>query len=366
MNLPYDDRLNIGCLQRLFDNMSESYKLFWFQGIVDIVHTGKTRITFDEIINNMIADAWYMVTEYRLNLGPADTLEALVKYAGEITGIRSNEKRQTIIEAISSSDNREFRKKKNTLSLHVPYRLQAPFLHDFTGASWKVGRAILSEDINRHNGLIYRFEIVDGLKSTLIINEKWAEYISNNYEIVSGWIQFNLIQYLQKRNPSVPGIPNKIHAPAERKLEKVKKFWNMVSEVTRIKDIYGNETVSSGNISIDHFVPWSYVAHDEMWNLHPTTKRINSSKSNNLPEWDGYFSKLCDIEYKAYRTAWENEKILRQWNICLKDHVNSDSVRFSLFREGLSFSEYASTLENVLLPVYTSAKNLGFNIWKYE
>ncbi|MBE5919975.1 MAG: hypothetical protein E7272_09045 [Pseudobutyrivibrio ruminis] len=25
------------------------------------------------------------------------------------------------------------------------------------------------------------------------------------------------------------------------------------------------------DISIDHFVPWSYVAHDEMWNLNPTT-----------------------------------------------------------------------------------------------
>ena len=45
-------------------------------------------------------------------------------------------------------------------------------------------------------------------------------------------------------------------------------------------------------ISVDHFVPWQYVAHDELWNLHPTTKSINSSKSNNLPVWDRYFSQL--------------------------------------------------------------------------
>ena len=58
----------------------ESYKLFWFLAIVDKVSDGKSYLTYDELINWMVADAWYMVTEFRLNLGPSDTLEALVKY----------------------------------------------------------------------------------------------------------------------------------------------------------------------------------------------------------------------------------------------------------------------------------------------
>ena len=33
---------------------------------------GNTVQTFDQIINHMIMDAWYMVTEYHLNLGPSD------------------------------------------------------------------------------------------------------------------------------------------------------------------------------------------------------------------------------------------------------------------------------------------------------
>jgi len=51
------------------------------------------------------------------------------------------------------------------------------------------------------------------------------------------------------------------------------------------------------DISIDHFVPWSYVAHDEMWNLNPTTKSINSFKSNKLPDWNTYFKRLAMLEY---------------------------------------------------------------------
>lgn len=35
MDLPYSDELDIQHLSRLFDNMSECYKLFWLKAIVD-------------------------------------------------------------------------------------------------------------------------------------------------------------------------------------------------------------------------------------------------------------------------------------------------------------------------------------------
>ena len=54
--------------------MSESYKLFWFQAIVNQVHEGETVLTYSTLINEMIADWWYMVLEYKLNLGPSGIL----------------------------------------------------------------------------------------------------------------------------------------------------------------------------------------------------------------------------------------------------------------------------------------------------
>lgn len=47
-----------------------------------------------------------------------------------------------------------------------------------------------------------------------------------NQEILRGWIQYNFAIYLQTRNPSVPGITNKLYPPQGRKLEKVKKLEN--------------------------------------------------------------------------------------------------------------------------------------------
>ncbi|MCD7885625.1 MAG: hypothetical protein LUI87_18315 [Lachnospiraceae bacterium] len=57
MRLPYSDELEIQYLSRLFNNTSECYKFFWLQAIVTKVLDGKTVLTYEELIDEMIADA---------------------------------------------------------------------------------------------------------------------------------------------------------------------------------------------------------------------------------------------------------------------------------------------------------------------
>ena len=231
MNLPQYKNLDTQHLQRLFDNMSECYKLFWFQAIVDAVVEGNEIITYDDLVNDMIANAWYMVSEYKLNLGPADTLESLVHYAYKISGLKSSEKKEVIIETIKGLNDKELNRRKRTLTYNVPYRLQAPFLSDFKRKSWDGPKTDLAKRINAYANLLYRFHNISGLDSTIVVDKDWAEYIRYNYEIIMGWIQYNTILYLQRRNPSVPGIPNKLSPPQERKLEHVKSFWKTIVEI---------------------------------------------------------------------------------------------------------------------------------------
>ena len=364
MLLPQYENLDTIHLQRLFDNMSECYKLFWFQAIVEQVHAGNTELSFETLIDNMIADAWYMVTEYRLNLGPADNLEDRVHYAQGVLGLKSSEKNSVILVAGKLSDDKDLLRRKNILTYNVPYRLQAPFMQDLKGSAWDGSKASLAERINSHTGLLYSFSCISGLNSTLIVDPVWAAYLRNNYEIITGWIKFNMIQYLQRRNPSVPGIPNKLVPPQERKLQKVTNYWKAVLDVHPIHEIYGDVVLdATSSISIDHFVPWSYVAHDELWNLHPTTRSINSSKSNNLPDWSKYFSRLSRIEYCAYELIWSNEHVHAAFDRCAKEHINSMDVMQKLYRPDLTFEEYSSHLEDIILPVYTAAANMGFDRW---
>lgn len=366
MNLPFSEELDIARFSRLFDNKSECYKLFWFQTIVDFICRGQDIVSYEEVVDKMIADAWYMVTEYHLNLGPKDYLEKAVQRLERISKMKSSEKKEVVYEVIKNCDDQELMRMKRILILNVPYRLQAPFLQSMKGTDWNVRPAVLAERINKEKHLLYYFQEFHGLHTRIQIQPEWSAYIRKNAEIVKGWIEFHMISYLQKRNPSVPGIIDKLYPPRERHLEKVKKYWKVIMSLTDVYEIYGKTRMEQKDISIDHFVPWSYVASDELWNLHPTTKRINSSKSNRLPEWKLYFPALSKLEYQSYLLMWKYEKVHAEFDQCAREHLNNQEIRGRLYKEGLKEEEFTRQLETVLLPVYQSAQNAGFSKWKFQ
>ena len=148
---------------------------------------------------------------------------------------------------------------------------------------WNGSKQALTNEINRQKRLMYYFTLISGLGTVIEVDGLWAEYLYRHKDILKGWTQLKLIQYLQNKNPSVPGIADKIEAPVSRDIERVRKYWKLIIEIDpSLKDIYGDVSLADESISVDHFVPWQYVAHDELSNLHPTTKSINSSKSNDI------------------------------------------------------------------------------------
>ena len=119
--LPLSKNINTKILGRLFDNMSESYKLFWFQAIVNKVYEGELELSYDALINEMIADGWYMVSEYKLNLGPSDTLEKVILTAFDRVNLKSSEKKTVVVETLSNSTDKELLKMKKVLTLNVAF-----------------------------------------------------------------------------------------------------------------------------------------------------------------------------------------------------------------------------------------------------
>lgn len=113
MELPYSEELNIGHLSKLFGKTTNCYKFFWFQAILRKLDGIHNRFTFEELINEMIADAWYMVTEYHLRLGPIgskDNLEEIAKYIHENYHIRSTEKRDKLMEFLQTTEDKKYQK----------------------------------------------------------------------------------------------------------------------------------------------------------------------------------------------------------------------------------------------------------------
>jgi hypothetical protein len=129
-------------------------------------------------------------------------------------------------------------------------------------------------------------------------------------------------------------------------------------EFSSIKDIYTGQRIEISDMSIDHFIPWSFVLHDRLWNLAPVSKRVNSSKSDLLPDLDKHLDTFIDLQYMAYSTAVENNfsKNLLEDYLLLGSGIDTTAV----IRE----PDFREIIKNTITPLHRIAQNQGFGLWR--
>jgi hypothetical protein len=126
----------------------------------------------------------------------------------------------------------------------------------------------------------------------ITINPKWITYFSENSGILKSYCYWHLSLYLQKHNPNVPDIPNKLIKPARRNsLSRHRKdFWDIViAHNGPVNCICTQKPLNIGNYAVEHFVPCAFVSHNMIWNLIPADPGFNSTKCDKLPPVDRYF-----------------------------------------------------------------------------
>ena len=86
---------------------SYSYKFYWLEAIVHIISEGKNETTLEEIIDEMIANAWYSVREFHIHLSGIqadglvrDGLERAILQLTELSDLPANASKIEIKNAI--------------------------------------------------------------------------------------------------------------------------------------------------------------------------------------------------------------------------------------------------------------------------
>lgn len=370
----YHNELDIQSFCLMLKDPSACYKFYWLGAIVKLVSQGKTELTFNEIIDEMIIDAWYSVLEYKLHLSPfrnggvIDAVELAVKRLSEISGLDASAD-SIQIKAVLSEYDAQMHSIKTQLTQMVPFRALAGFFDkNNVSVPWGSNSKIveITEEINRTVVLPYIFGRGTGLNREVYINEQWACMILDNLQTITGWINFEKAKWLQDNNPEVPRIVYKLEAGArERQLNNVRKLWNGIIELRpgAVRDIYNGKEILKGDYDVDHFVPWSFVMNDELWNLLPMDSSLNSSKSNLLPEWK-YFKLFADNQYTMYQMVNDYDEIHILYEKCYKDNLHSPWALQDLYCTGNSHDKFINILEKNLRPVYDSAKRQGYEMWK--
>lgn len=68
IKVQYYNELDIQGFSQMLKDPSFCYKFYWLEAIVNLISEGITETTFDAIIDEMIANAWYSVREFHIHL----------------------------------------------------------------------------------------------------------------------------------------------------------------------------------------------------------------------------------------------------------------------------------------------------------
>lgn len=369
-SLPVSHAVNVSALSRIFHRTTNSYKFLFFQSLLNILpeisnSASELNISLEDLAIEMVATSWYPINFFHLSFGQQDMTHRILEEfdfsleAGRIGGAEAGKK---LRQAISSQ---EEKLRLDRLLNYVPFRLLEPFFTDhLRGAKdWKKNELIshLAEQYFETVKPLYRF-YRSGVNGYIELHPEWFEYLETNYSIIRGWTYWEWVKYLQARNPNVPAIPNKLSPPLERApLSKQIRYWQTVMAEAEIRCIYSGQILNGQPFELDHFLPWSFVCHDQLWNLVPVIPSANSAKSNNLPSKE-YLDLFIDIQNRGLQItknrysslSWDKvtESFVADLHLAKRDLLIEEKVR----------KAYLTTLPSMM----SLAEQTGFvPEWRY-
>ena len=373
----YYNTLDIRSFMLMLKDPSYCYKFYWLEAIVTLISEGITETTFNEIIDEMICKAWYSVREFHIHLSGLgqngevrDGLERAILKLSELSDLPANASRVEIKNAIRQH-NCELRPAKEQLTNMVPYRAMAGFFASagVNSVPWdsvtKMRETIttFSYDVTP---LPYQLGSSSKLSKEVSFHPDWMRMIQDYTVSILGWIQYEKVKWLQNNNPEVPGLVYKLLPMDERmrKLGKVRKLWEGILETRQIMDVFTGKPIQPDQYDVDHFIPWSFVMNDELWNLMPMDPSLNSSKSNRLPQWDPFYQRFSDNQYTLYQMIHDKPVIHKLYEQCWRDNLHSIWAGQELYRPGNTKEVFDNILKKNMRPIYDSARRQGYEIWQ--
>lgn len=248
----------------------------------------------------------------------------------------------------------------------VPYRLLRPYFNEELKNQPEptINQAIFQLAEQRFRSFkppLYRLAVNNGQLVSIEVHQSWQDYLVTHFKVIDGWRRWHWANYLQRRNPNALNVMQKLEKPTRQthELNKLRAIWREILslDAQSICCTYTSELLHAEDIVVDHYLPWSYVGHDQSWNLCPTTRSINSKKSNKLPNKSS-FKNLALIQHKTLR--WMRDSLSeKKWKLFSEDYVSSLQIAENKL---LDNSELERALEQALAPHYLLAQNMGFEV----
>lgn len=151
------------------------------------------------------------------------------------------------------------------------------------------------------SGLLYGFSKKE---RKLTITPGSYEFLLKYQTTIFKLTNYEMAKFLQKKNPDLTQgiLLEEIENITQR--ESLKQFQQLILAHSGNSCFFTDKPLQQAarSIAVDHFVPWSFVHSDELWNFVLTSTHLNSRKGSTLPA-ERYLSKLHERNQLFQRTG---------------------------------------------------------------
>ncbi len=234
--------------------------------------TKKIKISYDDIAEAFLKYYWFQECKYKIkqdfkqNSQP-QVISIIQKYCGT--------------EYIADSFDKYFKKHdfKNDIIQEIKqkclYDVIPRFQPDESNLFYK----------HFHERSSKKYKIPNQENRYIILNEKTVSYFKSNYELFHKVLILEWAKFLEKTN-FTPKLIAKIENLGKTKRNSLLKHKKMLLSIDKSNKCFYCGCNLDSNIHVDHFIPWSYVYADEIWNLVLSCSSCNLKKSDYLPSKD--------------------------------------------------------------------------------
>lgn len=273
------------------ENKTTSYKHAFFKAILDNLFNvdDNYRLDFTFLFESFSRIYWNLVSKYKLH-------QKYPSEQGDLSGI------ETIIYE---------RIEKNSLLDNLDYdSLKKEEKEDYLKEAMIIAKKYVIGALCSSLGYsIYGFDKKD---KYIYFNHESYNFLIKYKTALENLNYYSWLIYLEdvlKKYVNNPSNTLATKLDESNKRESLLQFKNtLFMKANDYKCFYCSKNVDFNNCAVDHFIPWSFVKDDQIWNLVISCKECNSSKSNKLPDLQ-YLDKLktrnIDFLNKSYGVELE-------------------------------------------------------------
>lgn len=239
--------------------------------IISCTSTNNYEITYEKLFSKFTENYWNIILRYDLRQMRRDGKSELSKIESIIYSFARNSDMSAFVEYEKISP-----QEKHMLVSKVANECKVYVL----GALY-----------NDTDGLFYGFNVSN---DKIKLNKGIVQFILKYKSQLEKLNYYCWAKYLETINPidKISGIITKLEL-ATPKRKNLSVYRDILLKLGETDCFYCKKDLSSNNIHVDHYIPWSFVHDDKLWNLVLSCSNCNLHKNDKI-----CVDKLDDILYR--------------------------------------------------------------------